>query len=370
MRMRRRDSMIVVTLVVLGGLLAPGAAVGATTVDTCLARKLSNVGQSLARRAACYAKVAARPSAAALSTCLGRAADTFSGGGVPGRGVFERIEGVWPCLTNDDQAALDAAIAGYAAALAAQVGNPGTLNRCDAAKLKCMGRYVGAVADCYAKTVVRTGAFDGACSTKYSARLSDGSRGCLDKAEASGGCSATDDTAALEGAADQFVSDVLCALDPGRVGCASGPTPPMATATATVTPTPQPTATPPAGNDPAQLCVDAINGYRASIGLPPYARWTANETCVDGQGLSDSQTGVPHSAFGQCSEWAQNECPGWPGTATSVIGSCLQVMWNEGPGPFSTHGHYINMSNPAYTKVACGFAVLPNGTVWAVQDFQ
>ncbi len=43
----------------------------------------------------------------------------------------------------------------------------------------------------------------------------------------------------------------------------------------------------------------------------------------------------------------------------------------EGPGePYSEHGHYINMANPGYTKVACGFAVLPNGRVWAVQDFR
>ena len=54
-----------------------------------------------------------------------------------------------------------------------------------------------------------------------------------------------------------------------------------------------------------------------------------------------------------------------------MIGNCLQAMWNEGPGSnFATHGHYINMTSHSYTKVACGFAVLANGTVWAAQDFQ
>jgi hypothetical protein len=396
----RRASTIALTLLVLGGFLVHGAA-GATTVNTCLARKLGDVGGSLARRATCYAKDTARPNEAALSTCLGRAENSFAGGGArSSKGSFEKIEEVWPCLTNDDQGALDAAIVSYAAALVAQVATPGTPSRCDAAKLKCVGRYVAAVTDCCARAAAKTGAVDDACTTKYSARLSDGSRGCLDKAEASeSSCSATDDAAALQSGADQFVADALCALDPGTVGCASGPTPtpptvadtpnatatvaptrtptstptptPTRTPTPTATRTPSPTSTPAAANDPVQLCVDTINGYRASIGLPPYARWTANETCVDGQGLSDSQTGQPHSAFGQCSEWAQNECPGWPGTPASVIGSCLQVMWNEGPGAsYATHGHYINMTNPNYTKVACGFAVLPNGTVWAVQDFQ
>jgi hypothetical protein len=54
-----------------------------------------------------------------------------------------------------------------------------------------------------------------------------------------------------------------------------------------------------------------------------------------------------------------------------MIGDCMQMMWNEGPGDFNAgHGHYINMSSTMYTKVACGFHLLPDGNVWAVQDFQ
>ena len=42
----------------------------------------------------------------------------------------------------------------------------------------------------------------------------------------------------------------------------------------------------------------------------------------------------------------------------------------EGPGePFSDHGHYINMTNESYTKVACGFYTTPGGAVWSVQNF-
>ncbi len=120
-----------------------------------------------------------------------------------------------------------------------------------------------------------------------------------------------------------------------------------------------------------QLCVDTINNYRATLGLPPYARWTAEESCADGQAQSDSQTGTAHGAFGQCTEMAQNECPGWPGPPSSMITQCLQMMWNEGPGTnFSQHGHYINMSSTQYTQVACGFYTLSDGSVWAVQDFK
>jgi hypothetical protein len=54
-----------------------------------------------------------------------------------------------------------------------------------------------------------------------------------------------------------------------------------------------------------------------------------------------------------------------------MIGSCLKMMWDEGPGSdFSKHGHYINMSNPNYTQVACGFYTKPDGGVWSVQDFR
>jgi len=55
---------------------------------------------------------------------------------------------------------------------------------------------------------------------------------------------------------------------------------------------------------------------------------------------------------------------------TDGTGSCLQQMWNEGPGAdFQAHGHYINMSSTKYTKVACGFYKTSNGSIWAVQDF-
>lgn len=120
-----------------------------------------------------------------------------------------------------------------------------------------------------------------------------------------------------------------------------------------------------------QACVDKINAYRATLSLPALVRWTDSEACADGQSQSDSASGKAHGAFGQCSEMAQNECPGWPGPPASMIGGCLDMMWAEGPGAdFSKHGHYINMSSTKYTKVACGFYTLPSGKVWSVQDFR
>ena len=121
-----------------------------------------------------------------------------------------------------------------------------------------------------------------------------------------------------------------------------------------------------------KLCVDTINQYRATLGLPGYTEWSDEESCADGEAKSDSASGQAHGAFGTCNENAQDECPGWPGNdiAGSLKG-CLQQMWNEGPGTdFSTHGHYINMSSSKYTQAACGFFVTPDGSLWAVQNFK
>ena len=121
----------------------------------------------------------------------------------------------------------------------------------------------------------------------------------------------------------------------------------------------------------AQYCVDVINMYRASIGVPPLQRWVEAEACSNEEAASDAMTGEAHGAFGACGESAQNECPGWPGPPEQLLDGCLELMWAEGPGePFSEHGHYINMSSTAYSMVACGFHETENGSWWAVQNFK
>ena len=132
-------------------------------------------------------------------------------------------------------------------------------------------------------------------------------------------------------------------------------------------PTPAPTPSP----DAAQRCVDGINSLRATQGLAPLARWLPSEACASGQAQDGYASGKAHGAFGRCGELAQNVCPGWPGPVESMLGSCLQSMWDEGPGSdYAKHGHYLNMTNRAYTKVACGSFTAPSGAVWAVQDFR
>jgi hypothetical protein len=52
-----------------------------------------------------------------------------------------------------------------------------------------------------------------------------------------------------------------------------------------------------------------------------------------------------------------------------VVERCLAMMFAEGPGSGPAHGHYMNMTDTKYRGVACGFATLPNGELWVVQNF-
>jgi hypothetical protein len=118
--------------------------------------------------------------------------------------------------------------------------------------------------------------------------------------------------------------------------------------------------------DLRRLCVQKINGYRATVSLPPLAHWQSGDTCGDREAKSDSETGTGHGAFGLCGETAQNECPNWPGAPADIVAQCLQLMWDEGP----EGGHYQNMTTTVRTQVACGFYQTPRGRWWLVQNFR
>ena len=130
----------------------------------------------------------------------------------------------------------------------------------------------------------------------------------------------------------------------------------------------------PSTGDLIEDCVRRINQLRAVCQcLPPLERWYEGEECAREHANYDGMTGQAHNGFneGICSQGGrgQNECPGYR-SEEQVIGLCLQQMWDEGPGePFSQHGHYLNMTNPSFSRVACGFFTTAGGQVWAVQNF-
>ena len=133
--------------------------------------------------------------------------------------------------------------------------------------------------------------------------------------------------------------------------------------------------------DIKQDCVARINQFRTQCAcLPPLQRWREAESCADQMAAHDAAANKAHAGFSGriCMPFGngQNECPGYR-SESSVIGGCLQQMWSEGPPPQSTcegacfqmHGHFINMTNPRFTKVACGFHTTSSDSLWAVQNF-
>jgi hypothetical protein len=159
--------------------------------------------------------------------------------------------------------------------------------------------------------------------------------------------------------------------------CLPSQSPPPAVAatppTAATPAAPAPAPTTPTSADPTtrarELCVARINEYRGRVGVAPLGRRTDRETCADAQSRSDGATGSIHGAFGQCGEQAQNECPGWSGSLETIVDRCLAMMFAEGPGQGSAHGHYNNMTDRRAVSVACGIGTGRDGKVWMVQDF-
>ncbi|OIP45434.1 MAG: hypothetical protein AUK31_08405 [Fibrobacteres bacterium CG2_30_45_31] len=122
-------------------------------------------------------------------------------------------------------------------------------------------------------------------------------------------------------------------------------------------------------------CMNFNNDRRAELSVSALGRWTRGEACADSEALADQSGAGAHGSFGSCGEYAQNTCPGWPTDSSiashvQVLRSCMQSMWDEGPGePYSAHGHYINMSNADYSELACGFSEV-NGNLWVNMNYQ
>jgi hypothetical protein len=137
---------------------------------------------------------------------------------------------------------------------------------------------------------------------------------------------------------------------------------------------------PPTTGDIYQDCVDRINQFLTQCAcLPALTRRTDGEACANQMAEYDANQNSAHAgAIAKICQpgGSQNECPGYSSNS-QVIGLCMQQMWDEGPPPtasctgdcYETHGHFINMTDPSVTKVACGFFTTSAGKVWAAQNF-
>ena len=129
-----------------------------------------------------------------------------------------------------------------------------------------------------------------------------------------------------------------------------------------------------------QFCVSETNRYRAMNSVAALAESAALEAYATIGAMVDYGSS-PHNHFSSTNgggiAFAENECPGqfgWHLTAgesmTMLVAQCIAAFYAEGPGTdYSTHGHYINMMNPSYTKLGCGIYQAANMDVTVVQDY-
>jgi hypothetical protein len=92
------------------------------------------------------------------------------------------------------------------------------ISKCNAAKKKCIGKYVAAALGCHAKAEGKNIAVDSACLAKATAKITtvDG-KGCFDKNDAKVGndCAHIGDANDHLTAADALILDVVQDVDPG-----------------------------------------------------------------------------------------------------------------------------------------------------------
>lgn len=126
-------------------------------------------------------------------------------------------------------------------------------------------------------------------------------------------------------------------------------------------------------------CLAKINEYRATESLPPLSLAAEEkQTCAEEAAAADLAENSPHGHFGDCGEFAQNSGPNfntsWQKNASAVAEYYLKMMWEEEKALVTSGerdpekkedypyiGHYLNMKNTSYTKVACGIALSADG---------
>jgi hypothetical protein len=96
-------------------------------LSKCSAGKKKCVANKVKAILGCYGKNATKPDPVALAACIQKAQDKYSGGLVPAKGCFAKLEAKTPndCLTTGDSAALEAKVDAFAVDVTAELGNAG-----------------------------------------------------------------------------------------------------------------------------------------------------------------------------------------------------------------------------------------------------
>lgn len=136
--------------------------------------------------------------------------------------------------------------------------------------------------------------------------------------------------------------------------------------------------------DPAKTafykdCVDRINKLRNLEGLGDLLLDQSKQACSNADARVNFASIDPHAQ--QCGQ-AQNTCPALASPQKILDGCIEQQMYYQEKANYTknpsecynaawpnTCGHYVNMTNKSYTKVACGMYRTPSGDFFAVMNF-
>jgi len=271
-------------------------------INKCLAGKIRGVGKLMVADSGCFSKETR--TGFPDPSCHQRARDRFTGGMDPTKGVFNKLDIRYPmttvrrCLTFGDQDSFMGNVTSYAASVVADIGV--AVGRCDAAKIKCVGKYVAAIAGCDAKASRTNGVIDSQCIGKASVKLNNGTNGCLDRAAVHADCTIAGSQATLRVAADQFIQDTLCALAPGNGGCPTPLPTNTPTITPTVTETRTPTDTPTTTPTATPSATPTITSTHTSTSTPTHTL-TGTPTNTPTSTLTPTRTATPTISLVQAS---------------------------------------------------------------------
>ena len=150
--------------------------------------------------------------------------------------------------------------------------------------------------------------------------------------------------------------------------------------------------------DFGQECVDRINTLRALEGLAPLQRYKERECVADDNAKYNFENGPHASKDGKKlvnGKWtgnadpsyrAQNDCSYGKSSIDNVLDDCIEqgMYYDEKPcfesydeedcygggkdGPCEC-GHYVNMTNISYNRVACGLYKTPDGKYYSIHNF-
>ena len=135
-------------------------------------------------------------------------------------------------------------------------------------------------------------------------------------------------------------------------------------------------------------CLRLANEYRATEGVAPLELADEDvQWCTVQQAKADAEVDKAHANSRMCGIGAQNTGPRfsttWKKDASSAVQSFIKMMWEDEKAlvtsgerdpnkdeDYTYIGHYLNMRNAAYTKLACGIYVYDDGKkAWFNMNF-